>query len=135
MRTEDFMAGSGNKNPPAFRDAGDEFFLGFGHDAVILVRRGKQDGTRDPFGGAFRQDTTRHAHGFQDPVVGRTRILEFGRRGLDPVRAELAQVQPKTEAAKQKVDELKALRKELRQEKKELESRLDATAQEGKENE
>ena len=55
--------------------------------------------------------------------------------GFDPVRAELAQVQPKTEAAKQKVDELKALRKELRQEKKELESRLDATAQEGKENE
>ena len=55
--------------------------------------------------------------------------------GFDPVRAELAEVQPKTDAAEQKVKELKELRRELRQEKKELESRLNAPAQEGKENE
>ena len=55
--------------------------------------------------------------------------------GFEPVRAELAQVQPQTEAAKQKVDELKALRKELRQEKKDLESRLNETVQEGGKNE
>ena len=54
---------------------------------------------------------------------------------FDPVRAELADVQPKTDAAEQKVKELKELRRELRQEKKELESRLNAPAQEGKENE
>ena len=55
--------------------------------------------------------------------------------GFEPVRDELAQVQPQTDAAKQKVNELKALRKELRQEKKDLESRLNDPVQEGKENE
>lgn len=55
--------------------------------------------------------------------------------GFDPVREELAQIRPRTDAATQKVDELKALRKELREEKKTLEARLDASVQEDKENE
>lgn len=67
----------------------------------------------------------------------RKQEYEYGQAvaGFEPVQEELAQVQPQTEAAKQKVDELKTLRKELRQEKKDLESRLNDNGQEDSKNE
>ena len=44
--------------------------------------------------------------------------------GFDPVREELEKIRPQADAASEKVDELKKLRKELRNQKKELEARI-----------